>query len=89
MYTLQEYGWFNGTKSNPGVFLKVSLSDEKFGSVKKLYIECLQDNTIRIEDQRRMHSKIQCDVVSIDTDHSPFFSATNQLVEVMLKNNHI
>jgi pimeloyl-ACP methyl ester carboxylesterase len=61
----------------------VSISQERFGSVPKLYIECLQDKAIMLEDQRRMYARIQCDVASIDTDHSPFFSADHQLVEIL------
>lgn len=60
---------------------KVALSESRFGCVPKLYIECLRDRAIRVEDQRRMYSKIKCDVASIDTDHSPFFSSVDQLVE--------
>lgn len=64
---------------------KVTLSSSKFGSVSKLYIECLRDNAILIEDQQRMHKKIKgCEVLSIDTDHSPFFSAEEQLVEILV-----
>jgi pimeloyl-ACP methyl ester carboxylesterase len=62
---------------------KASLTAEKFGVVPKFYIECLQDRAINIEDQRRMHSKVNCEVVSIDTDHSPFFSAENELVSIL------
>jgi pimeloyl-ACP methyl ester carboxylesterase len=61
----------------------VSLSDGKFGKVSKLYIECLRDQAIKIEDQRRMHSKLNCEVVSIDTDHSPFISSPSILVQAL------
>lgn len=61
----------------------INISNARFGSVAKLYIECLQDKAILIQDQRRMHSKIECDVESIDTDHSPFFSADHRLVELI------
>jgi pimeloyl-ACP methyl ester carboxylesterase len=61
---------------------KVSIA-HNFSSVHKLYIECLKDKAIHIEDQRRMHSKIDCEVVSIDTDHSPFFSNIDELVSII------
>jgi pimeloyl-ACP methyl ester carboxylesterase len=62
---------------------KVYTSEKNFGSVPKTYIECLQDNAIDISDQRRMHSQTNCKVLVIDTDHSPFFSATNQLKKLI------
>ena len=61
----------------------VSISSSRFGCVPKLYIECLKDKAILIEDQRRMHSKIDCKVHSLDCDHSPFFSATDQLTKLI------
>lgn len=64
---------------------KVSLGDN-FNKLHKVYIECLQDQAIHIEDQRRMNSI--CDkIVSIDTDHSSFFSSCDELVEI-LGNEH-
>ena len=62
----------------------VSISASRFGRVPKLYIECLQDNAILIEDQRRMHAKVPCKVVSLDTDHAPFFSVDGQLVDLII-----
>ncbi len=61
----------------------VSLSSERFGAVPKVYIECLQDKAILLEDQGRMHSRIECDVKTLDTDHSPFFSADRQLTALL------
>jgi hypothetical protein len=60
---------------------KVSLGNN-FDSIPKTYIECLKDNAIHIEDQRRMN-KICDEVISIDTDHSPFFSAPLELVKIL------
>jgi hypothetical protein len=60
----------------------ISISS-RFEAVPKLYIECLQDQAIRIEDQRRMYSQVSCEVASLDTDHSPFFCADEQLVEAL------
>jgi hypothetical protein len=61
----------------------VSLSDKKFGKVNKIYIECLQDNTIHIDDKRRMHQKLNYRVISLDCDHSPFFSCPEKLVRIL------
>ncbi len=62
---------------------KVTLSEECFGRVPKLYIECLQDQALLIADQRRMHSRINCDVAILNTDHSPFFSTYQELVTLL------
>lgn len=60
---------------------KVSLG-KNFDMLPKTYIECLQDNAIHIQDQRRMNTV--CDsILSIDTDHSPFFSAHEELVNIL------
>jgi hypothetical protein len=62
---------------------KISISASRFGRVPKLYIECLQDQAILIQDQRRMHSRTNCAVASINTDHAPFFSAEKALTDLI------
>ena len=50
----------------------------------RVYIECLHDKVIPLALQRQMHSKLPCQkVVSIDSDHSPFFSAPQKLTEIL------
>lgn len=61
----------------------LKLSVQNFGMVRKLYIECLQDNSITIDQQRRMHKKYITEVISIDTDHSPFISRVEELVKAI------
>jgi pimeloyl-ACP methyl ester carboxylesterase len=54
----------------------VHTTDARWGRVRRAYVECLQDNAITIELQRLMQSALPCaPVVTLDTDHSPFFSA--------------
>lgn len=65
---------------------KVSLGNN-FDQIPKLYIECLKDNAINIEDQRRMNN-ICNKIISIDTDHSPFFSSPDELVSILDQENH-
>lgn len=63
----------------------ISITEEKFGKIKKLYIECLLDEALRPEDQKRMYSNAKCDVVSIaHADHSPFYSAPLELVDAIV-----
>jgi pimeloyl-ACP methyl ester carboxylesterase len=61
----------------------VSLTSKGFGKIPKLYIECLQDQAILIQDQRRMHQRAGCRVMSLNTDHSPFFSSDGALVQML------
>jgi pimeloyl-ACP methyl ester carboxylesterase len=58
----------------------------RFGRVKRAYIECTQDNAIPIELQRRMQQALPCKpVVTLDTDHSPFFSAPDELSRALIE----
>ena len=67
---------------------KVSLSEKNFGSVAKVYIECLKDEAIKIEDQRRMSCKLKnCVKIVLDCDHSPFLSLPNQLTASLIALN--
>jgi pimeloyl-ACP methyl ester carboxylesterase len=59
---------------------------ERFGSVRRAFIECLRDNAIKIEMQRKMIELLPCDrVFTIDTDHSPFYSAPDELARDLLE----
>ena len=53
---------------------------EAFGRVRRTYIECLQDRAIGPATQRRMHTETPCEqVISMETSHSPFLSAPEEL----------
>jgi pimeloyl-ACP methyl ester carboxylesterase len=59
----------------------VNTTEENFGRVPRVYIECLQDRAISISLQRRMYTALPCQkVITMDTSHSPFFSAPEALV---------
>ncbi|RED37388.1 alpha/beta fold hydrolase [Paenibacillus sp. VMFN-D1] len=58
----------------------VQLSDEKFGSVPRVYIEGLKDRAIPIQLQRAMYAQTTCEkVITMDSDHSPFYSHPEEL----------
>ncbi|MBI1210681.1 MAG: alpha/beta fold hydrolase [Alphaproteobacteria bacterium] len=64
----------------------VETSETRFGRVPRAYIECLQDNALPIELQRVMRQTLPCDlVITLDTDHSPFYSAPQMLCDALLK----
>ena len=63
----------------------VRLTEGRFGRIPRVYIECLRDQAIPLGLQRRMCSEAPpIDVLSIDTDHSPFFSAPARLASLLL-----
>ncbi len=58
----------------------VQLSDAKFGTVPRVYIECLRDRAVTPPFAHRMVAAQPCrEVLTIDTDHSPFFSRPDEL----------
>ena len=70
----------NGPRATP-----LSLTEARFGSVPRHYIECVHDRTIPIEDQRRMQGLQPCaSVTTLEADHSPFLSAPDALAEALL-----
>jgi pimeloyl-ACP methyl ester carboxylesterase len=63
----------------------LSLTDARYGSVPRHYIECLHDLTIPIADQRDMQSLLPCETVTVlEADHSPFLSTPKALADALL-----
>jgi pimeloyl-ACP methyl ester carboxylesterase len=59
----------------------ISLSEENFGGVRRVYVECLRDRANSPAAQKRMYTAVPCQtVVSLDTGHSPFWCAPQDLV---------
>jgi pimeloyl-ACP methyl ester carboxylesterase len=59
----------------------VTLTEDRFGSVPRWYIECTRDNAIRIARQRAMVKTMPCKVITMECGHSPFYSNPEELVE--------
>jgi pimeloyl-ACP methyl ester carboxylesterase len=63
----------------------IRISQCNFGRVPRVYIECGQDKAISPALQKKMYTALPCQkVISMDTDHSPFFSAPEALVTHLL-----
>jgi len=63
----------------------IRVTEAKFGRVPRVYIECLRDRAVSLSEQRKMVSAMPCrQVISMDTDHSPFFSAPDELTGHLL-----
>ena len=66
-------------------FTPLALTPERYGTVPKVYVECLEDRAVTLELQRRMLADTPCDhVFSLASGHSPFFSQPTQLVQALL-----
>lgn len=60
----------------------VSLTEENFGRIPRVYIETLQDRAISPWLQKEMYERLPCQkVISMDTGHCPFYSAPEELAE--------
>ncbi len=91
LYNTTPEGWVARALSLLGAEPMISfqtplmLSEYNFGRVPRIYIECLQDKAIPITTQRGMTSEMPClQVASLDTDHSPFYSASEKLVAQLI-----
>jgi pimeloyl-ACP methyl ester carboxylesterase len=63
----------------------VSVTEERAGSVRRIYVECVRDHAISITKQREMWAARPCErVETIDTDHSPFLSRPEELAAHLL-----
>jgi len=69
--------WIHGTP--------LDVTPERFGSVKRAYIETLRDHALPLATQRSMQAALPCDpVFTLDSDHCPHFSAPEALVNCLL-----
>jgi len=63
----------------------IHVSNEKFGRVPRIYIECLRDHTVFPPLQKAMYTATPClKVISLNTGHSPFLSAPELLTTCLL-----
>jgi hypothetical protein len=57
---------------------------ERWGCIPRYYIECAYDRAITLDLQQAMQKQSPCRrTFSIDTDHSPFFSAPEHLADIL------
>ena len=60
------------------------LTDARWGSIPRYYIECTEDRAIAPALQRMMQEKLPCRrAFQLSTDHSPFYSAPEALTECL------
>lgn len=64
---------------------QLQLSPERFGVVRRVYIEALQDRSVHLPLQRQMQALTPCEMVyRINTDHAPQLSAPDELSRILL-----
>jgi len=57
----------------PGM-VPLTLSNDRYGKIRRHYIECVNDKALPITDQRQMVAELPCEnVISMNCGHSPFF----------------
>jgi pimeloyl-ACP methyl ester carboxylesterase len=62
----------------------LQLTDENYGSIPRVYIECTDDKAVTPFIQRKMYTEMPCEkVYSMHTSHSPFFSQPQQLADIL------
>ena len=62
----------------------IETTEGNFGRVPRVYVETLRDEALPVAFQRRMYSALPCRAVfTMDTDHSPFFSAPDELARYL------
>lgn len=66
----------------------VVITEENYGRVPRVYIETIQDKAITLPLQKYFQEQLPCDqVITIDSDHSPFFSRPKEAVQALLNIN--
>ncbi len=62
----------------------VHVTAANFGRIPRVYIQCLQDRANTLPCQRHMYTATPCpQILTLDTSHSPFFSAPDALSELL------
>lgn len=60
--------------------MPVNTTEGNFGQVPRVYVECVHDRVISPSAQKKMYTALPCKkVMSMETGHSPFFSAPEEL----------
>ena len=60
------------------------LTDDNYGRIPRVYIECTEDKAVTPFIQRKMYKESPCEkVYSLPTSHSPFFSKPKELSDIL------
>lgn len=67
----------------PPVVEMVRVTGSRFGAVPKTYIGSREDRAVPWQMQRDMSERAGAHFIELDADHSPFMSATNDLIAAL------
>lgn len=74
-----------GPESGAALAGRMRVTPSRWGRIPRVYIECTQDRAVSIASQRRMVARLPCErVITMETSHSPFFSAPELLATHLL-----
>ncbi len=63
----------------------VNITEENYGSIPRVYIECTNDLVITPSIQKEMYTKTPCEqVLTLETSHTPNYGAPEKLVEQLI-----
>ncbi len=63
----------------------ITITEENYGSIPRIYIECKNDLVITPAVQKDMYTKMPCEkVLSLETSHAPNYGAPEKLVEHLI-----
>jgi pimeloyl-ACP methyl ester carboxylesterase len=63
----------------------LEVSELRFGSVARAYVETARDRAVSLDAQRRMQAALPCaPVFTLDSDHSPFLSQPGALARILI-----
>lgn len=85
-----EYVLLSEMLLNPNPLLPIitplTLSESNYGTVRRFYITTMYDKAITPDFQEIMYTNLPCEkVYKLNTEHSPFFSAPNNLKNILDK----
>ncbi|WIW89439.1 alpha/beta fold hydrolase [Sphingobium sp. V4] len=64
----------------------LSISEARYGTVPRAYVECLQDNAHPLHLQRKQQAAMPCwPVFTMDTGHSPFVQAPEEFAVYLIE----
>jgi pimeloyl-ACP methyl ester carboxylesterase len=67
------------------IITPVKTSEVRWGRIPRVYIECLRDRALTPLFQKRLYTATPCQqVISMNTSHSPFFSAPGELARHLM-----
>lgn len=62
---------------------QLKLTDNNFGSIRRFYIECIEDKAVTPFIQKKMYMETPCEkVYTMHASHSPFFSKPKELSDI-------